>query len=69
LLQAISDHQQCWGYEESPWKEPGPSLLVIAILSHNSNFFVIFLQQIYMLLGHILKPDFASWILQDSVIK
>jgi len=26
----ISDHQQCWGYEDGPWKGPGPSLLVVA---------------------------------------
>jgi len=24
----ISDHQQSWGYEEGPWKGPGPPLLV-----------------------------------------
>ena len=23
----ISDHQQSWGYEDSPWKGPGPPLL------------------------------------------
>jgi hypothetical protein len=23
-LQKISDHQQSWGYEEGPWKGPGP---------------------------------------------
>jgi len=26
----ISDHQQSWGYEDGPWKGPGPSLLVTA---------------------------------------
>jgi len=26
----ISDHQQSWGYEDGPWKRPGPSLLVAA---------------------------------------
>ena len=26
----ISDHQQSWGYEEGPWKGPGPPLLVAA---------------------------------------
>ena len=27
-LQAeISDHQQSWGYEDGPWKGPGPPLL------------------------------------------
>ena len=26
----ISDHQQTWGYEDGPWKEPRPSLLVAA---------------------------------------
>ena len=26
----ISDHQQSWGYEVGPWKEPGPPLLVAA---------------------------------------
>jgi len=30
LIKEISDHQQSWGYEEGPWKEPGPSLLVAA---------------------------------------
>jgi len=28
--QKISDHQQNWGYEDGPWKGPGPSLLVAA---------------------------------------
>ncbi len=23
----ISDHQQSWGYEDGPWKGPGPPLL------------------------------------------
>jgi hypothetical protein len=27
---AISDHRQSWGYEDGPWKRPGPPLLVIA---------------------------------------
>jgi len=27
---AISDHQQSWGYEEGPWKGPGPPPLVAA---------------------------------------
>ena len=27
---AISDHQQSWGYEDGPWKGPGPPLLVAA---------------------------------------
>jgi len=26
----ISDHQQSWGYEEGPWKGPGPPLLMVA---------------------------------------
>jgi hypothetical protein len=26
----ISDHQQNWGYEDGPWKGPGPLLLVAA---------------------------------------
>jgi hypothetical protein len=26
----ISDHQQSWGYEDGPWKGPGPPLLVAA---------------------------------------
>ncbi len=26
----ISDHQQSWGYEDDPWKGPGPPLLVAA---------------------------------------
>jgi hypothetical protein len=29
----ISDHQQSWGYEDGPWKGPGPPLLVAADLS------------------------------------
>ena len=29
-IRKISDHQQSWGYEDGPWKEPGPSLLVAA---------------------------------------
>jgi len=29
----ISDHQQSWGYEDGPWKGPGPPLLVVADLS------------------------------------
>ena len=30
----ISDHQQSWGYEDGPWKGPGPPLLVAADLYH-----------------------------------
>jgi hypothetical protein len=26
----ISDRQQSWGYEDGPWKGPGPPLLVAA---------------------------------------
>jgi len=26
----ISGHQQSWGYEDGPWKGPGPALLVAA---------------------------------------
>ena len=26
----ISDHQQSWGYQDGPWKGPGPPLLVAA---------------------------------------
>jgi hypothetical protein len=26
----ISDHQQRWGHEDGPWKEPGQPLLVAA---------------------------------------
>jgi hypothetical protein len=26
----VSDHQQSWGYEDGPWKRPGPPLLVAA---------------------------------------
>jgi len=26
----ISDHQQSWGYEDGPWKGPGPPLLAAA---------------------------------------
>jgi hypothetical protein len=29
----ISGHQQVWAYEDGPWKEPGPPLLVAADLS------------------------------------
>ncbi|MCP4252602.1 MAG: hypothetical protein GY775_04170, partial [Candidatus Scalindua sp.] len=29
-LEEISDHQQSWGYEDGPWKGPGPPLLVAA---------------------------------------
>jgi hypothetical protein len=32
----INDHQQSWGYEDGPWKGPGPSLLVAADLIHKS---------------------------------
>jgi hypothetical protein len=28
----ISDHQQSWGYEDGPWKGPGPPLPVAADL-------------------------------------
>jgi hypothetical protein len=28
--QSISDHQRSWGYEDGPWKGPGPPLLVVA---------------------------------------
>jgi hypothetical protein len=28
----ISDHQQSWGYEDGPWKGPGPPLLGAADL-------------------------------------
>jgi len=30
IFTAISDHQQSWGYEDGPWKGPGPPLLVAA---------------------------------------
>jgi len=30
LRDKISDHQQSWGYEDGPWKRPGPPLLVAA---------------------------------------
>ena len=33
----ISDHQQSWGYEDDPWKGPGPPLLVAADLSQFIN--------------------------------
>ena len=33
-LTKISDHQQSWGYEDGPWKGPGPSLPVAADLIH-----------------------------------
>jgi len=29
-VRLISDHQQSWGYEEGPWKGPGPPLLMVA---------------------------------------
>ena len=29
-LAEIGDHQQNWGYEDGPWKGPGPPLLVAA---------------------------------------
>jgi len=35
LLSKISDHQQSWGYEDGPWKGPGPPLLVAADLLVN----------------------------------
>jgi hypothetical protein len=31
----ISDHQQSWGYEDGPWKRPGPPLLVPLIFKKN----------------------------------
>jgi hypothetical protein len=37
LIQQISDHQQSWGYEDGPWKGPGPPLLVAADLSQFIN--------------------------------
>jgi hypothetical protein len=30
MLDLISDHQQNWGYEDGPWKESRPFLLVAA---------------------------------------
>jgi len=30
IFTKISDHQQSWGYEDGPWKGPGPPLLVAA---------------------------------------
>jgi hypothetical protein len=36
-FQSISDHQQSWGYEDGPWKWPGPPLLVAADLSQFIN--------------------------------
>ena len=32
--EVISDHQQSWGYEDGPWKGPGPALLMAADLIH-----------------------------------
>jgi len=29
-MREISDHQRSWGYEDGPWKGPGPPLLVAA---------------------------------------
>ena len=37
-MDEISDHQQSWGYEDGPWKGPGPPLLVAADFF---NFFLI----------------------------
>ena len=36
LSSAISDHQQSWGYEDGPWKGPGPgpALLMAADSIH-----------------------------------
>jgi len=31
-IHKISDHQQSWGYEDGPWKGPGPPLLGAADL-------------------------------------
>jgi hypothetical protein len=31
----ISDHQQSWGYEDGPWKGPGPPLLGAADFKKN----------------------------------
>jgi hypothetical protein len=41
----ISDHQQNWGYEDGPWKGPGPPLLVAAdfLIVRNTSIFQIFL--------------------------
>jgi len=33
ILTEISDQQQSWGYEDCPWKGPGPPLLVAYELS------------------------------------
>jgi hypothetical protein len=30
LNRSISDSQQSWRYEDGPWKEPRPPLLVVA---------------------------------------
>jgi len=38
IVPQISDHQQSWGYEDGPWKGPGPPLLVAADLL---NFFYL----------------------------
>ena len=32
----ISDHQQSWGYEEGPWKGPGPHLCWWPLIYLNS---------------------------------
>jgi hypothetical protein len=34
VMLEISDHQQSWGYEEGPWKGPGPPLLMVADSIH-----------------------------------
>jgi hypothetical protein len=34
MIVTISNHQQSWGYEDGPWKEPGPPLLVAADLEY-----------------------------------
>jgi len=36
LLRIISDPQQSYGYEDGPWKRPGPSLLVAADIYRES---------------------------------
>ena len=39
---SISDHQQSWGYEDGPWKGPGPPLLVPLIFPDFFSCYFIF---------------------------
>jgi hypothetical protein len=45
----ISDHQQSWGYEDGPWKGPGPPLLVVADF-FKKNFLISVLSDLSVLM-------------------